>query len=214
MPVNHDYRAIFIHIPKSGGSSVHQYMQSKTGGERWDFHGRRFGDRTDLEALQLKSPVTQRILLQAQHMTAGQVKDIIGDEIWNSYFKFAVVRNPWDKIVSYYEYGRQTGGRGGTANLTFKEWFYAGNPFPKTLPYLETEPGKVGIDYIIRFEKLAQGLSEVCDRLGIPFLEAEFPHAKKTERKHYTEYYDDEMRKMVKRKLKADIEQFGYKFGQ
>lgn len=214
MPVNHEYRAIFIHIPKSGGTSVHQYMKAKTGGERWDFFGRRFGERTDIEALQLRSPVTQRPLVQAQHMTAAHVKGIVGDEVWNSYFKFAVVRNPWDKIVSYYEYGRQTGGRGGTANATFKEWFYESNPFPKTLPYLQTEPGKIGMDYVIRFEQLVEGLSAVCERLGIPFEASELPHAKKTDRKHYTEYYDDEMRKLVRRRLREDIEFFDYKFGQ
>ncbi|WP_422033514.1 sulfotransferase family 2 domain-containing protein [Reyranella sp.] len=212
MPINHEHRAIFIHIPKSGGTSVHQYLKAKTGGERWDFYGRKFGDRKDLETLRLRSPVTNRVLRQAQHLTGAHIKGIVSDDVWNSYFKFAVVRNSWDRIVSYYEYARQTGGRDGTDVLSFKEWFYERNPFPRALPYIQTEPGKIAIDYVIRFEKLVEGLGEVCAKTGIPFSAADFPHAMKTKRKHYTEYYDDDMRKMVADRLGEDIEFFKFRF--
>jgi len=38
------------------------------------------------------------------HMPAEEIRNQLGDEVWNSYFKFCVVRNPFDKCISAFEH--------------------------------------------------------------------------------------------------------------
>ena len=45
------------------------------------------------------------------HITAREIKTAIGDEVWNSYYKFCFERNPWDKIISHYYWHYKTDSR-------------------------------------------------------------------------------------------------------
>jgi len=68
------------------------------------------------------------------------------------------------------------------------------------------------IHFIGRFETLQQDFNTVCDRIGIVW--QELPHRNKSEHKHYTEYYDDELREIVTERYASDIDRFGYEFGE
>jgi hypothetical protein len=68
------------------------------------------------------------------------------------------------------------------------------------------------VDYIMRFENLADDFRAVCGRLEIspPTL----PQYNRSNRKHYSKYYDDELRELVRTRFVAEIEGFGYTFEQ
>ena len=143
--------------------------------------------------------------------------------IFDNYFKFTFVRNPWDRVVSFYHYQIKRG------------WDYY--PFNKTIPFdkfvknwlkpmrrqtpLATYPcydwisdkdDNLLVDFIGRFENFQEDFDIVCDKIGIPH--QQLPHKNKSNHKHYTEYYDDETRQIVAERYAKDIERFGYKFGE
>ena len=68
------------------------------------------------------------------------------------------------------------------------------------------------VDFIGRFEKLQEDFDYVCEQIGVKSIK--LPHVKKTEHKHYTEYYNDEMVKIVEDVYISDITRFDYKFGE
>lgn len=159
---------IFIHINKTGGSSV---------------------------ALALGLPMQM-------HATALEIRHHLTREQWDQAFKFAFVRNPWDKVVSHYHYRVHTNQTGlGDGNIDFNGWvqrsygskepaFYD-NPrfFMPQLDWISDESGALIVDHVGRYENLAKDFSEVCRILGV---RKELPHVRQSSHKHYRDYYSDE----------------------
>jgi chondroitin 4-sulfotransferase 11 len=145
------------------------------------------------------------------HLSATKIKKKVGGDVWNDYFKFSFVRNPFDKIISQYHYNR---GKFGFEDCTFKEYVRAWSKgvkissCPQFNSYYINEP----LDFIGRFENLQHDFNIVCDKIGIS--QKQLPHKNKSKHKHYTEYYDDETRQIVAEKFAKDIEYFRYKFGE
>jgi hypothetical protein len=74
--ISHEHKALFIHIPRTGGTSVEKA----------------FG----IDNLWQSSP-------EEKHLSASQARAFYGKEIWKKYFKFSFVRNPWDRMVSLWK---------------------------------------------------------------------------------------------------------------
>lgn len=150
---------------------------------------------------------------------------------WPGYLIFTVVRNPWSRYVSSYHYIKtlkcnKSGGVWRDKNLSFKETLYnlptleesKHDYFHMTLPQsarmIDKQTGKFLPELVIRMENMQAGYNKLCDKLNVP--RHHVKHANKTpgDRKHYTEYYDDETRQIVAELYAKDIEYFGYKFGE
>ena len=147
------------------------------------------------------------------HVPLCELKNIAIDvyENRNEYFKFGFTRNPWDRMISSREYLIRNG-YNWVHNMSLSE-FLKCNYFKKILAGIEMNTVDFcdGCDFIGRFENLQEDFNIICDKIGIQ--RQQLPHKNKTKHKHYTEYYDDETREIVKRYAK-DIEHFGYKFGE
>jgi hypothetical protein len=141
-------------------------------------------------------------------------------------FKFAIVRNPFDWVASWYFYRKSNSIPGGKTNsnctddVEFKEWLtnpestaYNEKGVGLTMSQLDIIQGneKISMDFVGKYENLQEDFNIICDKIGIP--RQKLPHANKSKHKHYTEYYDDETREIVAQKYAKDIEHFGYKFG-
>lgn len=157
------------------------------------------------------------------HLTAREVIAKIGQDRWNSAFKFTLVRNPWDRVVSHYEYRRKKNKTEiASRGVTFSDWvkmtygenrntFYYNNPksFQPQVEWLKDDGGKIAIDFVGKFESINEDFNHVKHVIG---LAAELPHLNASPRTGYQPYYDDETRIIVARWFHEDIEAFQYTF--
>lgn len=178
---------VYIHINKTGGTSVENLLG-----------------------------------VRLEHKTALEKLRELGENRWRSKFTFTVIRNPWDKVVSHYHYRVMTNRTGlGDRPIEFGEWVrrsyrdrdpeYHDEPrfFMPQIDWITDEDGRILIDFIARFETLAEDLEVVRQRLD---LSRQLPHEKRSRRGDYRDYYDDETRAIVGDAFATDIERFGYEF--
>jgi hypothetical protein len=161
-------------------------------------------------------------LREKQHLTVQEVRNRVGVKNWNNSYTIAFVRNPWDRMVSYYRYRVKTPQKGThKIEIDFKEWiikvFQDRDPryydYPKMfmpqVDWLKDEFGDIEIDFIGRFETIEKDFKELCKELDV---QLELPHLNKTKQVPYQKYYDEETRQIVAEYFAEDIETFGYSF--
>lgn len=211
MPLSHAYRFIYIHIPKCAGKSLTKAFRA--GGVELEFLG------PALPAHKERYGIAD---LWLHHLPASTLKRAVPDEVWDTYFKFAFVRNPWDLLVSYYHYHKKEAAESEefrqswpriaerfrrTSN--FEEWVHTGIYVQPHLNFIADAEGRLMVDFVGRFETLRRDFQTVCERVG---LRAQLPHENSTEHAPYREYYNETTRELVRRKFRRDIETFGYEF--
>ncbi|GHF23379.1 hypothetical protein GCM10017044_17370 [Kordiimonas sediminis] len=154
-----------------------------------------------------------------QHLLAKQIRQEVGAELFGACYKFAFVRNPWDKAISQYAYmkGRKDLrafiGMEADAdlktylNLTMKKTHVQWDHQHR---FVLDDNGEQLVDFLGRFETIGQDVDTVLERLGM--LGQKLPHTNKSKRGPYRDYYDDESREMIADHYKTDIDTFGYSF--
>ncbi len=191
---------LFIHIPKTAGNSVQSILRHYSEDEvvrRPDQDGvERFGIRNS--QYQVK-----------KHSTLAEYKAALGDEKFPDLYKFTCVRNPWDRIISFYF----TPSQGVTEwnRKAFKKLVAEMQSTADHLRLTDDDKNPFGnIDFAMRFETLEEDFAKVCQRLSIPA--QALPKYNRSARADYREYYDRELQMMVGKRFAAEIEYFGYSF--
>ena len=204
---------LFVHIPKTGGQSIAHALLRHLGLD-WEQRARFLMRPNDDPA---RGP--ERLA----HLTASEYVEFgyLSQSEFDSLFKFSIVRNPWDRLVSEYRY------RGYAERQDFRTFVREGLPAPgwgdpyrHILPqrdFLFGAGGQLLVDRVLRFEQLAEEADELLAQLGLedrslPWVNASgsgTPDAVPP----YADYYDDESRALVAELYHADIEAFAYEFG-
>lgn len=148
------------------------------------------------------------------HMNAEDVRRLVGRQVWDSYYKFTVERNPWDAAISMY-YWRQRPDTPFPPPRTFTEFVESGGlQLLARNSEIYRIAGEVAVDRVCRYESLASELEEVRVRLGLPE-SLELPHAKgtlRTDRRPYREVLDADGALAVRQLFERQIRDFGYEF--
>lgn len=145
------------------------------------------------------------------HMPAIEIRDKIGLSIWHKYFKFCVVRNPFDKLVSGFFFANPEKNEGGDLIGSFRNWIKNGGSVVDRDKYLIN--GDICIDYFVRYENLDNGIENVCNLLNIKFESETIPKLKTGFRNReisLKEFYDEETIELVCRKYAFELEYFNY----
>ena len=213
MIINHRYRFIFLHVPKTAGTSITNYLSTFTGWNDIELGGTHYGE-------QIQEIYGRRFKLN-KHSTARQVRTIIGEDLWRGYFKFAVVRHPLDRLVSAYQFYRQWEHPSTDAVRAFAGFeefvqsdFFAADRRNATRPTgsqtaFLSDTG-LAVDQVCRFESLADDLATVASRLGLGNLPAELPQLNASERTHWEDYYSPATLEIAMAVYQDDFATFGY----
>lgn len=145
-----------------------------------------------------------------QHMTCEEVKKSVSKSVWNSYYKFSIERNPFDRMVSLYYW------RGADKNYGSILQFLKGVNFNNTDSFNKyTIDGKVAVDKVYQYEDLDYFLADFSKKIGLEeILKLPNYHAKSDTRKvnDYKQILDYESRKYIEKRFKRVIDLFGYHY--
>ena len=154
----------------------------------------------------------QDVFFKKKHLKASEVFNEVGEKGWRDYFKFTFVRNPWDRVVSLFcmPAFKKINLLSGKDLVYFLNHYkpYYWEHGAQCSDYIDRDD----LDFIGKFESRSLDLKKIQDVIKCPSLS--IIHQKKTDHKHYTEYYDDETKQIVAEKYAKDIEYFGYEFGE
>jgi len=147
--------------------------------------------------------------------------------LFDDYFKFCFVRNPWDRLVSCYFNKLQTGFPpfkrfGFSQNMSFSDFAMevcripdneADSHFRSQVRFLPQRCDKeFALDFIGKFENLTDDFKSICEKIGLPCITIGHHMASQDRDKDYRAYYTDRVCEFVGQRYSADVELFGYSF--
>lgn len=144
------------------------------------------------------------------HMPANEIRPLVGEGIWKSYFKFTFDRNPWDRQVSHYYFNTRKMG----IRPKFEDWVQTTKRARLGNFEQYAIDGEVVVDYIGKYENLEADIVKVLAKIGIKN-KIELPKAKSNYRnsqQNYKEYYTDETRDLVRDWYSDEIKTLSYEF--
>jgi hypothetical protein len=138
------------------------------------------------------------------HMSARTVRARLGRRRWDGYFTFCFERNPWEKVASRYRWAQNEESDADGGGSGFETWVKRGGAISDWPLY--TINGGVAVDFVGRYERLAEDLAMVLVHLGleVPFA---LPSAKRTERQPVATPLTDAL---IAERFRNEIEAFGY----
>jgi len=150
------------------------------------------------------------------HETAAHVCRLLPEEQFKNYCKIAFVRNPYSWLVSLYELVVQSPTHRHYKRVTAMSGFGAyvdweiGRNRRAQYPYVLDRHGKLLIDRVGRYERLAEDAARIFGSIDVDL--KPLPRVGQFTRKDYREFYDEALRRRVEAHWARDLERFGYEF--
>ena len=200
------HKFVFVAIPKTGTHSVRRALREHMGPQDMEQVGL---------FVQRSLPVPDLARIGHGHISLSQLRPHVKPEDFAAFFKFAFVRNPFDRFVSYCAFiTRDTGDFERDPQGVMRD--VLGSPphrhilFHPQHSFITDAGGDLLTDYVGRVEQMQRSYDEISERIGIPSSPLEKVNA--TNRRDYRDYYDDALIEGVAKLYARDLELFGYEF--
>lgn len=154
------------------------------------------------------------------HSTASDVRAYVGENLWITSHKIAIVRNPFDRIISRYFWNKKNTLH--SAGLEdFREWLAKNTDLLAENESIYLQNGDIAVDFVLKYEDFISNSREAVSRVGIdPDL---FEEDLKTiqaksgirpKNSSVLKFFGDwkEGQRIVERHSARELELFGYKF--
>lgn len=221
--INHDLKAIFFHIGKTAGTYVRKKLE-----KNYDFevfllkrpdHDKFVEYNVNLNSTNLLKSFCCKKGIINYYKSSELINDIIEmDETkWNEYFKFVFVRNPYDRVVSGWNYNIKVN----NLNIDFNVYMQMENIvsdfefwhcfLPQSASVID-EKGNYFVNFVAKYENLEEDFQNILKKIGFANI-LHTPEIKINNLKHdlYTKYYDQKTLDIVNKIYEKDFELFGYK---
>lgn len=217
MIISHDHRFIFVHVYKTAGTSIMEALEPYAHNPpSWVFW-------PGIRKLKLhETSSNARWQCFPKHISAPEVQSRVSDKIFRNYFKFSIVRNPWDWHVSIYHYILKWKEHPDHLHVKtlgsferYVEWMVhqplsLQGSFALQKDFLYNDFDKCLVDFVGKFENLQKDFNFICKKVGIP--EVDLPKTNATSHAAYQTYYNDRTRLMIEKKFEKDIALWNYAF--
>jgi hypothetical protein len=216
MIISHRYRFIFLRTEKTASTSLTSALRETLGDDALHAGLKRPGwaKYSPVHHGALKRNLPDLFGLHP-HATARQVRRVLGPEIFDSYYKFAVERNPWERQVSLYFHREWKKGNGEPDfDRDIRSRLYRNTEYVRLNNWSIYAIGEnVVADRVLRYERLEDDLAELSETLEFP-APLTLPKLRNYtgERAHYATFYSDESRRLVARWYAREIQAFDYRF--
>ncbi|WLD94433.1 sulfotransferase family 2 domain-containing protein [Alkalihalobacillus sp. AL-G] len=209
MIISHKYKFIFLKTKKTAGTSIEISLSRYCGDS--DIITPIMSEDEKIRAELGKYPQNHQIgqINFYNHDSANKIKSLIGEDIWNSYYKFCFDRNPWDKVISLYYFLVRDPKKESFDEFLEREGYKLAYNFP-----IYTLNNNSVVDYLGKYENLESDLKLICDKISLPF-DGWLPRAKgnfRQNRQHYSTQYNNHQRETIRNYFKKEIDLFNYKF--
>jgi sulfotransferase famil protein len=206
MPVYPQKSTIFIHIPKTAGGAIEALLEAHTPGLKKTLR------RRVLSKLPLRQTVSDAYI--PGHATAAWIKARLGAIYFDSCKKFTVVRNPYDRIISHYEFIRQTARHHNSMaiqGMSFETYLKSRRPDQLSQAHFLTDrTGRMLVQYVAKFETLHSDLEPIFDLLGFEERLSTESRMNTSEKKPRQEYLTPEAVSLINQKVAPDFSLLGY----
>lgn len=227
MLISHTHKFIFTKTTKTASTSVEVYFERYCLGQKdqvlYDKNSiKEYRDEYVSEAgiIGFRGEKEHRIQKKPKwyhHMSAKLIKEFIGDQMWDNYFKFCVIRNPYEKVLSaffhlYISRNQLLGNDQNRLIFLFRNWISSSDSLkPDRDKYFID--GAYVMDEVIRYENLNNGIRKICEHLKVSFE----PHRVPTFKSQYRpagssiyKFYDKKSEEIVYNRFQIEFSFFNY----
>ena len=207
MIISHQHQFIFFAVPKTGTHSIRQALRPHLGAD--DEEQVRLFEQHSFSNPELKA-------VGHGHLSVAQVKPVLGEDIFEGYFKFAFVRNPWDRFVSFCAFiSRATGQFEQNPHGFMVQMIHSPPPLQQMLyqpqsALLIDADGRLAMDFVGHVETMERDYKSICERLKLQSQPLE--QVNRSRHRPYVDYYTPQLRDLIATRYRQDIEMFGYRF--
>jgi hypothetical protein len=218
MLVSHRFRFIYTKTAKTGGTSVESYFERYCMPEgAWSESHARDVHESPEGVIGRRGACDGQPVRWWNHMPATDIRREVGHAMWDAYFKFCVIRNPFEKAVSAFYFRRKQDPTKHDSALAeqvqFERWLEAEGPYTDEAQYIID--GKFALDATIRHERMAEDMTNICTRLGVAWEPERMPTFKAGIRPKdatVAALYTPKSRRLVEHVCARELAMFGYEF--
>lgn len=213
--INHDLKAIFIHIPKNGGTYIADILKKNYGFNNYYLQRPDHNQLCKILDKSVKTHENKLIGTLIYYKTSNYLNKIMNmnEQKWKSYYIFAFIRNPYERMVSGWNYINKY-------NINFDKFLNFGmntncwdywHVFMSQYEHIKDIDNKININYIGKVENLEDDLTIILNNIGIRNITHKQYKKNCKEHKNFKEYYiSNDILNKVNFYIKNDLEKLNF----